>query len=113
MLFRRGDKLHLVTVANRFMMVGLGAVAVAIVGVVLLVSDVMFGPAMTAVVTTLAALGCTTTWFVLPLSRRRRLESDLDGSVTLPDPDSLHSVLTHRFDADRVPVRGDRVSSLR
>jgi hypothetical protein len=72
-LFRLGDKEHLVQVANRFMMIGLAAVAVAMVGVVLLVTDAMFTTAPAIIVTTLAAGGCATTWFLMPLWRRRAI----------------------------------------
>jgi Family of unknown function (DUF6328) len=72
-LFRCGDKAHLVDVANRFVMIGLAAVALAMVGVVLLVSDAMFSPLVTVIVTTIAAVGCATTWFLMPLARRRAI----------------------------------------
>jgi predicted membrane channel-forming protein YqfA (hemolysin III family) len=72
-LFRRGDKAHLVQVANRLTMIGLAAVAVSMIGVVLLVSDTMFSSPVTVTVTTLAAAGCAVTWFVLPMARRRTL----------------------------------------
>jgi Family of unknown function (DUF6328) len=112
-LFQRGDKQHLVVVANRFTMLGLAGVALSMVGVVALVADVMFGTAVTIVVTTSAAAGCAGTWCLLPLGRRRRLDGDLGGGATLPDPDGLDPVLADRLDSDRVPVRRDRVASLR
>jgi Family of unknown function (DUF6328) len=112
-LFRRGDKFHLVNVANRFTLVGLAGVAVAMVGVVLLISDAMFDTPATIVVTVLAAAVCATTWFLMPLGRRRLLDRDLDGGASLPDADGLDPVLANRLDSDRVSVRRDRVSSLR
>jgi hypothetical protein len=72
-LFRRGDKAHLVKVANRLTMIGLFAVAVAMIGVMLLITNLMFGSALTVLVTLAAAIGCATTWFVLPMGRRREL----------------------------------------
>jgi hypothetical protein len=72
-LFRLRDKEHLVQLANRFTVIGLAGVAISIVGVVLLVSDAMFPPAVTIVVTTVATVGCATTWFLMPLCRRRAL----------------------------------------
>jgi amino acid transporter len=72
-LFRRGDKEHLVRMANRFVVIGLIGVALAMVGVVLLVSDAMFSATVAVVVTTVAAIACGTCWFVLPLVRRRGL----------------------------------------
>src|SRR3954452_2482723 len=42
-LFRLGDKEHLIVVANRFTMAGLFCVAVSIVGALMLVTDLLFG----------------------------------------------------------------------
>ena len=72
-LFRQGDKEHLVTVANRFMLVGLAAMGLTSIGVVMLLSDIAFSPALTAVVTAAAVLACTFFWGLLPLARRRAL----------------------------------------
>ena len=72
-LFRQGDKEHLVTVANRFMLVGLGAMGLTMIGVVMLLSDIAFSPAVTAIVTAAAVFGCATLWCVIPLARRRAL----------------------------------------
>src|SRR5215217_8240399 len=41
-LFRLGDKEHLVSVANRFTLAGLTCVAVSMVGALLLVTDLLF-----------------------------------------------------------------------
>jgi hypothetical protein len=73
-LFREGDKEHLVTVANRFMLVGLTTMGLTSIGVVMLLSDIAFSPAITAVVTTAAAVLCGLTWYVFPLARRRALD---------------------------------------
>src|SRR5438874_3809479 len=72
-LFRWGDKEHLVRLANSFTLIGLAGVAISMVGVVLLVSDAMFPTVVTIMVTVLAAVSCATTWFVMPLTRRRLL----------------------------------------
>jgi hypothetical protein len=72
-LFRQGDKEHLLNVANRFMLVGLGAMGFTMVGVVMLLSDIAFSPAVTAIVTLAAVFGCATLWCVIPLARRRAL----------------------------------------
>jgi Family of unknown function (DUF6328) len=112
-LFRRGDKEHLVDVANRFTLIGLAGVALSMVGAVLLVSDVMFPTAVAVVVTALAGLSCAMTWCLMPLARRRRLEAELGGGASLPDPNRLDPVLADRLDSDGVPVRRDRVPSFR
>jgi hypothetical protein len=72
-LFRLGDKEHLVLVANRLTLAGLAFVAAAMLGSVLLVTDLMFDGAIVGVTITLAALGCASFWCVLPLLRRARL----------------------------------------
>ena len=81
-LFRQGDKEHLVTVANRFMLIGLAAMALTTVGVVMLLSDVAFSPAVTVIVTATAVFACATLWCVLPLARRRTLARAQDTRLT-------------------------------
>lgn len=78
-LYRLGDKEHIVMVANRFTMVGLAAVAFAIVGVVTLISDLLFSPPVTAVMAVLTAVGCATTWFLMPFARRREISDSRSG----------------------------------
>lgn len=70
-LFRLGDKEHLVSVANRFTLAGLTFVAVSMVGALLLVTDLLFEDTAVVVVTTgLAALACVSLWCLAPLRRR-------------------------------------------
>jgi hypothetical protein len=70
-LFRLGDKEHLVSVANRFTLAGLTCVAVSMVGALLLVTDLLFEDKAVVVVTTgLAALACISFWCLAPLRRR-------------------------------------------
>jgi uncharacterized integral membrane protein len=68
--FRQRDKRHIVFVANRFAIVGLGFLALAMTGVVLLVTDVIFGVLATAVATAATALLFAVLWYVMPLLRR-------------------------------------------
>ena len=70
MTFRRGEKRHLVFTANRWILVGLGALAVSMMSAVLLVSDFLFDSVVATVVT--AGLGSLLVglWFVFPLMRR-------------------------------------------
>ena len=73
-LFRLGDKEHLVTVANRFTLAGLTCVAMSMIGALLLVTDLLFDDAAVVVVTTgLAALGCLSLWCLAPLLRRAKI----------------------------------------
>src|SRR6059058_4972711 len=72
-LFRMGDKEHLVRAANRLTMVGLVFVAVAMLGVILLISDLIF-PGLVAILATGTTTGlCVICWYVVPLRRRSRL----------------------------------------
>jgi Family of unknown function (DUF6328) len=85
-LFRLGDKEHLVAVANRFTLAGLTCLALSMVGALLLVTDLLFDDAAVVVVTTgLAALGCLSFWCLAPLRRRatlRRARRRLDRPGT-------------------------------
>ena len=85
-LFRLGDKEHLVEVANRFTLAGLTCVALSMVGALLLVTDLLFDTtAVVAGTTALAALGCLIFWCLAPLRRRARIRRQAGGA-------SLHSV---------------------
>src|SRR3954454_19722050 len=72
-LFRCGDKEHLVVVANRFMLAGLVAVAIAMVGALLLVSDLLFAGPVTAATIGVAVVAVVWSWCAAPLRRRRAL----------------------------------------
>jgi Family of unknown function (DUF6328) len=67
LLFRRQGKEHLISASNWMAIVGLGCLAVAITGVILLISDFLFGAAVAAVCTTLAFLLFVVLWYLLPL----------------------------------------------
>jgi hypothetical protein len=77
-VFRLGDKEHLVRTANRLTIVGLAFVALAIVGVVLLISDLLFPGAVAVISTATAAVLCLVSWYGVPVRRRllvhRRVE---------------------------------------
>src|SRR3954452_11708794 len=68
--FRRQDKEHIVVVANSFAIVGLGFLAIAMTGVIMLVTDVLFSAATTAVTTAAVALVFGALWYAVPLRRR-------------------------------------------
>jgi hypothetical protein len=71
MTFRQQQKRHLVNVANRLALVGLGFLALALTATILLITDVVFGATETVVVTTtLAFLLYLLFWYLLPLRRR-------------------------------------------
>jgi len=73
-LFRLGDKEHLVVMANRFTLAGLAFVAVSMVGALLLVTDLLFGGAAAAVTAGICGVTVVSLWCVLPLRRRASLE---------------------------------------
>jgi len=76
MVFGMGEKPHLIRLGNRQLVAGLVALAVAMNGAVLLVTDFLFS-APTVIVTTVAmATLFFTLWFGVGLFRRRRLNGD-------------------------------------
>ena len=72
-LFRLGDKEHLIAVSNRFTLAGLAFVGVAMLGSLLFVSDVLFGDAVAIVTLALAGLTMVSCWCLAPLRRRRHV----------------------------------------
>jgi hypothetical protein len=70
--FRRTDKLTLVLISNRLVIAGMAALALALVGVMVLVSDVLFGEEAVVIGGVLAGLVLVGAWVVLPLRERRR-----------------------------------------
>src|SRR5919112_5423480 len=70
MTFRRGEKRHLVFTANRWTILGLIALAVAMCAAVLLVVDFLFDSAVTIVITGGLGSMYLWLWFVFPLLRR-------------------------------------------
>jgi Family of unknown function (DUF6328) len=74
LMFRRQDKEYLVVGANRLAVIGLSLLAVAMVGAIVLVTDVLFSPATTIVVGGLVGLVFAVLWYALPLRRRAVLD---------------------------------------
>ena len=72
-LFRLGDKEHLVKVANRFTIAGLTAVGLSMVGALVFVTDLLFGRWPAVLAGSIAAAGCLAFWLVLPVARRRAI----------------------------------------
>jgi hypothetical protein len=79
-LFRLGDKEHLVMVANRLTLAGLACVALSMVGALLLVTDLLFDWPVVVVTTAIAASTCVALWCLAPLRRRRVLSQGHVGS---------------------------------
>jgi uncharacterized protein DUF6328 len=71
--FRYQQKRQLVFYSNRFSIVGLFFLALAMIGAIALITNVLFGATATIVVTVLAVLFFGFFWFALPLQRRFKL----------------------------------------
>jgi hypothetical protein len=82
--FRYQQKRRLVYYANRFAIVGLALLALAMTGAILLISDVLFSTAAAAVTAALALCVFGFFWFALPLKRRFKLSA---GQVPLEKPE--------------------------
>jgi peptidoglycan/LPS O-acetylase OafA/YrhL len=78
LLFRQGDKDHIVKIANKLTILGLTLLAVAMCGVIVLITDFVFDGATAAVAA--AALGVTflMLWYAMPLQRRARLDGEAE-----------------------------------
>jgi hypothetical protein len=67
--FRRGRKREILMFANRSAVLGLGALALAMSGAILLITDFLFGIAAAIPVGAAAALMFGILWYLLPLRR--------------------------------------------
>ena len=70
--FDRGDKPAIVRVSNVLTIVGLTFLAVAIVGVVCLITDVLYGGGAVVAYTVAVAALFTVLWYVIPIMMRLR-----------------------------------------
>jgi hypothetical protein len=71
LLFRQHDKEALLHVSNLYSVAGLMALAIAMTGAVLLITDLLYKDTTVVVVGGTMAFLFTTIWFVVPLLRRR------------------------------------------
>jgi uncharacterized protein DUF6328 len=78
MLWRRHEKHGLIVVGSKLTLIGLGFVAGAMTGVILLITDVLFKATTVIVVTAGSAALFVSLWYLFPLSRR------LSGQVDEP-----------------------------
>lgn len=74
-LFRHDDKQYLVFNSNRMVIVGMGFLALAMCGCLLLVTTKLFGVSAGAIAATLGALPFLILWFAMPLRRLRTLNA--------------------------------------
>jgi hypothetical protein len=68
--FRRKDKEQILLIANRMTIAGLGFLALAMVGAVMLIADYVFSETLTVVSGIAAAIVFGSLWYALPLGRR-------------------------------------------
>jgi hypothetical protein len=72
LMWRQGDKEHILETANRLTIAGMLFLAASISLVVFLITDILFRASWAAVVTALVAGTFAWFWYGLPLLRRRR-----------------------------------------
>jgi hypothetical protein len=77
--FRRGRKREILFFANRTALLGLGALALAMTGAVVLITDFLFGAAASIPVGAATSLMFAGLWYLLPLHRGR--ESSAEGDA--------------------------------
>ena len=81
MTFRLQQKDNLIFIANRLAIAGLGLLALAMTGAIMLITDVLFGAAATIVVSGLTLAVFVAFWYLLPLRYRLSLRrSEQRGS---------------------------------
>lgn len=83
--FHFQDKRRLVFLANRFAIVGLAFLALAMTGAIVLITEVLFDTTMTAVTGALAFSMFVVFWLLLPLRRRFRYLAAGMPTVDLPE----------------------------
>ena len=76
LLFREGDKEHLLKIGNRCAVAGLAALAVAMSTVLYLIVEVVLSRGWGVVIAAVAAGAFAWVWFAVPLLRRGRLSRD-------------------------------------
>jgi hypothetical protein len=67
--FRQQDKKQIMFISNRMTIAGLGFLALAMIGAVMLIADYVFSDTMTIVAGVVATLLFGTLWYALPLAR--------------------------------------------
>ncbi len=79
--FRARDKWALVEASNRLAIAGLGVLALAMVGVMVLISEVLFGGTAATIAGLLSAAVFAVLWLALPLRVRREATRSDPGDV--------------------------------
>jgi Family of unknown function (DUF6328) len=73
--FRYQQKRRLVYYSNRFSIIGLGFLALAMTGAIMLITDYLFGSVVTVLMVAATVLVFGFFWFGLPLQRRLKLSA--------------------------------------
>ncbi|MFD9739064.1 DUF6328 family protein [Umezawaea sp. NPDC059074] len=84
-LFRRGRREDIIEIAHRFTLVGLGTLAAAMTGTVLLLGEVIVGGWPAILFGVVAGLAFATLWFLLPLRERNHDSIDAPGHPDASD----------------------------
>jgi hypothetical protein len=71
-LFRQKEKQFVIEASNVLIIVGLAFVALAMSGVILLITDLLYSETTTAIVTAAIVLVFVVLWYVVPIARRIR-----------------------------------------
>jgi len=71
-LFRQKEKQFVIDASNVLIIVGLAFVALAMSGVILLITDLLYKETTTAIVTAATVLVFVVLWYVVPITRRIR-----------------------------------------
>jgi hypothetical protein len=71
-LFRQKEKQFVIDASNVLIIVGLAFVALAMSGVILLITDLLYKETTTAIVTAVIVLLFVVLWYVVPITRRIR-----------------------------------------
>jgi hypothetical protein len=67
--FRRQHKEQILLMANRLAVLGLGCLAVAMTGAILLITDLLYGSTTTLIVTLAVGVAFATLWYLVPVRR--------------------------------------------
>jgi hypothetical protein len=67
--FRRQHKEQILLMANRLAIVGLALLAIAMTGAILLITDLLYGSTLTAVVTVAVGIAFAALWYLIPVQR--------------------------------------------
>jgi Family of unknown function (DUF6328) len=83
LVFRRDDKRHLIEIANRMAIAGIGCLTVAMSGILTLISGELFGWAAGSVVAVVALAFFSWLWFAFGFTRRRMLAQRSPGASSV------------------------------